>query len=103
MIQCQDCEYFEQDAHGQRVFRCDPFKNIKEPECLQKWQLLRMDMLVSHYRTMLAFQQKMGPMQDKIFKYVKRELDDIDEADSWKFNDDEDDSQPPYPDDDFQP
>lgn len=90
MIQCQECEYFEQDAQGRRVFNCDPFKNIKEPECLQKWQLLRLDLLVSHYRTMLSWQQKMGPIQDKIFKYVKRELDDIDDADSWKVNDDED-------------
>lgn len=90
MIQCKDCELFEQDEHGRRIFHCDPFTNIKEPECLQKWQLLRLDMLASHYRTMLNFQQKMAPMQDKIFKYVKRELDDIDEADSWKINDEDD-------------
>lgn len=90
MIQCQNCELFEQDDTGRRIFHCDPFKNIKEPECLQKWQLLRLDLLVSHYQTMLKWQQKMAPMQDKIFKYVKRELDDIDEADSWKLIEDED-------------
>jgi hypothetical protein len=45
---------------------------------------------------MLAMQQKLAPMQDKIMKYVKRELDDIDEADRWKL-DDPDDGEPPFP------
>ena len=95
MIQCKDCEFFEQDEHGRRVFRCDPFTNIKEPECLNKWQLLRLDLLVSHYHTMLSMQQKMGPIQDKLFKYVKRELEDLDESDRWKIEDDEDPDLPP--------
>ena len=95
MIQCSECEFFEEDEHGRRVFRCDPFKNIKEPECLMKWQLLRLDLLVSHSHSMLAGQQKMAPIQDKLFKYVKRELDDIDEADKWKIDDDEEDFPPP--------
>ncbi len=89
MIQCKDCEYYSQDEHGRRTFRCDPFQNIKEPECLLKWQLLRLDLLVTHYQTMIAWQNKMAPIQDKILKYVKRELDDIDEADKWKFEDTE--------------
>ena len=69
------------------MFNCDPFENIKEPECLAKWQLLRLDMLVTAYQGMFGLQQKMAPMQDKIFKYVRRELDDIDEADQWKVDD----------------
>jgi hypothetical protein len=32
-------------------------------------------------------------MQDKLFKYVQRELDDIDEAERWKVPD-EDSDQP---------
>jgi hypothetical protein len=95
VIQCKDCEHYEQDEHGRRIFRCDPFTSIKEPECLQKWQILRMDLLVSHYQTMLAMQQKMAPIQDKIMRYVKRELDDIDEADRWKL-DNPDDGEPPF-------
>lgn len=87
MIQCRDCEYYSQDDQGRRVFKCDPFQNIKEPECLMKWQLLRLDLLVTHYQTMIAWQNKMAPIQDKILKYVKRELDDIDEAEKWKFED----------------
>ena len=95
MIQCADCEYYEQDSAGRRIFRCDPFTNIKEPECLTKWQLLRLDLLVAHYQKMLSWQEKMGPMQDKLFKYVKRELDDIDEAEQWKLQDDDFPEDPP--------
>ena len=96
MIQSQDCEFYEASEDGRRTFKCDPFTNIKEPQCLAKWELLKLEMLVTSYRHLLEFQQKMGPMQDKIFKYVKRELDDLDEADSWKLdNTDEDpDDQP---------
>jgi hypothetical protein len=92
MIQCKDCEFYEQDELGQRIFRCDPFKNIKEPECLMKWQLLRLDLLLKQHQSTLAWQQKMSPMQDKIFKYIQRELDDMDDADRWKFD---------HPDDEF--
>jgi hypothetical protein len=42
---------------------------------------------------MLSSQQKMAPMQDKLFKYIKREMDDIDETDRWKLEDDEPDDQ----------
>ena len=92
MIQCANCEFYSTESDGRRVFRCDPFVNIKEPECLLKWQLLRLDMLVLSSRSMSLWQQKMAPMQDKLFKYVKRELDDIDESDKWKIEDDSDDS-----------
>ena len=98
MIQCVDCEFYSMSPDGRRTFRCDPFVNIKEPECLQKWQLLRLDMLVSGFQTMSMFQQKMAPMQEKLFKYVKRELDDIEEADSWKLDDDSDDDDADDPD-----
>lgn len=37
MIQCQDCEFYENDDTGRRIFKCDPFLNIKEPECIHKW------------------------------------------------------------------
>ena len=40
---------------------------------------------------MLSSQQKIAPMQDKLFKYIKREMDDIDESDRWKLEDDETD------------
>jgi hypothetical protein len=53
MIQCKDCEFCEIGPDGKRTFKCDPFTNIKEPECIAKWQLIRLDMLVASYRGML--------------------------------------------------
>ncbi len=89
MIQCKDCELCEMGSEGRRTFKCDPFVNIKEPECIAKWQLIRLDMLVSSYRGMFEWQKKMAPLQDKIFKYMKREIDDMDESDNWKSDEDE--------------
>ena len=93
MIQCKDCEYFSRDeATGRIILRCDPFSTIKEPQCLEKWQLIRLDGLLQAYQTTLRWYQKLAPMQEKMFKFMEREMDDIDEADSWKYDDaDEDD------------
>lgn len=90
MIQCKECEYYEMGDDGRRIFKCDPFVNVKEAECLSKWQLLRLDMLVANYRNMFDMQQKMAPIQNRILKYVQRELDDIDESDKWKLDEDGD-------------
>ena len=89
MIQCKDCEFCQMSPDGRRTFKCDPFTNIKEAECIAKWQLIRLDMLVASYQEMLKFQGKFAPLQDKIFKYMQRELDDMSESDQWKIDDDE--------------
>lgn len=70
MIQCKDCEFFKIDKDGRRVFMCDPDTNIKEPACIAKWQLVRLDELVV--------------MRRKILAYVR--YGNIDEADYWKTN-----------------
>ena len=101
MIQCKDCELCEIAADGRKTFKCDPFSTIKEPECLAKMQLLRMEMLLASFRTMLGWYDKMGPMQKKIFKYVQRELDDIDEADKWKTDENNEEDDFPEPQDDY--
>ena len=89
MIQCKDCDLCEIGPGNQRTFKCDPFTNIKEPECLAKWQLIRLDMLVASYQTMMGWYRKMAPMQDKIFKYMQREINDMEESDSWKLDTDD--------------
>lgn len=94
MIQCKDCELCEFGPEGQRTFKCDPFSNIKEPECLAKWQLIRLDMLVSSYQNMLQWYNKMGPLQDKLFKYMQREIDTMEEDDGWKYEDEQDEEEP---------
>ncbi len=51
---------------------------------MAKWQLIRLDMLTASYQQMLQWQQKLAPLQDKILKYMQREIEDIDESDRWK-------------------
>ncbi len=89
MIQCKECEFCEIGANGHKTFKCDPFSNIKEAECVAKWQLIRLDMLVATYQGMLKFQRKMEPLQEKIFKYMQREINDIDESENWKIEDED--------------
>jgi hypothetical protein len=90
MLRCEDCEFFSRDAETGRItMKCDPFSTIKEPPCLEKMQLLRMDSLVQMYQAMLRFYQNMAPMQKKMFDMMKREMDDVDEAERWKQIDDD--------------
>ena len=89
MIQCKDCDLYETGPDGRRVFKCDPFSNIKEPECVAKWQLLRLDMLVASYQSMLQWYKQLAPLQDKILKYMRREIEDMEESDQWKLDDDQ--------------
>ena len=91
MIQCKDCEFCEISPKGQRTFNCDPFTNIKEPECILKWQLIRLDMLAVSHQATLRWYEKIAPMQGKLFKYMKREIDQMDETENWKVDEDEDD------------
>jgi hypothetical protein len=91
MIQCKDCEFCEISPEGQRTFNCDPFTNIKEPECILKWQLIRLDMLAASHQATLRWYEKLAPMQGKLFKYMKREIDQMDESENWKVDEDEED------------
>ena len=93
MIQCKDCELCETGPNNRRIFKCDPFVNIKEPEFIAKWQLIRLDMLLASYQGMLKWQGKLAPLQDKIFKYMQREIESMDESEQWKADDDEDDEE----------
>ncbi len=90
MIQCKDCEFCEMGPCDKRTFKCDPFTNIKEPECIAKWQLIRLDMLLASYQGMLKWYGKMAPLQDKIIQFMQREINELDEADQWKTDDDDD-------------
>ena len=102
MIQCRQCEHFFCDEMGITSCSCDPFLNAKEPECLTKLQLMKLqdmniklDRMTRAYESTLAIYRKLAPMQEKMFRHVEREIDEVEEADSWKRgyddNDDEDD------------
>ncbi len=94
MLQCSECEHCVRGPGGQITFSCDPFSNIKEPECLVKWQLLRLseqgeklDRLVAAYEATVAMYRKLAPLQEKMFRHMEREIDDIEEGESWKYGD----------------
>lgn len=91
MIQCKDCQFCKISPDGRKSFTCDPFSNILEPECIQKWQLIRLDMISASYQATLKWYAKIAPLQDKMFKYMEREMDDIDESEKWKIDDENDD------------
>jgi hypothetical protein len=46
-------------------------------------------MLLAGYQEMLRGQAKLAPLQDKIFKYMQREIEDLDESDRWKIDDEQ--------------
>ena len=93
MIQCQDCEYFHRDEKGRISLSCDPFTNVKEPTCLQKWQLIKINQMVESYQTTLSYYQKLAPMQDKLFKAMEQELNEMEDSDKWKHAQDEEDQE----------
>jgi hypothetical protein len=89
MIQCQDCEFCHRSAAGEITLSCDPFANIKEPQCLIKWQLIKINQMVAGYHATLNYYRKLAPMQEKMFKVMERELDGMSESEQWKIADDE--------------
>lgn len=98
MIQCSDCEHLVKGPDGQVSFACDPFHNIKEPECLMKWQLLRaseltqrMDRMIAAYEATLAIYKRMQPLQEKMFRHLEQEIDEQEEGEFWKHSETEDD------------
>ena len=97
MIQCSECEHFVRGPDGRAGFTCDPFSNIKEPDCLTKWQLIKLDNMVRAYQATVEMYRRLAPLQEKMFRHMEREIDEIDESDSWKQADDdpdEDDDDP---------
>ena len=98
MIQCRDCEFFKKSESGELAFSCDPFTNVKESDCLIKWQLLKLNQMVAGYQATLDYYKKLSPLQEKMFKVMERELDDIDESEKWKVDDEDN----PDSEDDFE-
>ena len=91
MIQCSACEHFSRSPSGQIQFTCDPFSNIKEPQCLMKWQLIKIDIMVQAYQATVAMYKKLAPMQEKMLRQMEQEMGEVDEADRWKYGFDDED------------
>ena len=99
MLQCRDCEFFRKSPDVSVRLLCDPFSNIKEPECLAKWQFVQLQTIARAHQATLDMYQRLAPLQEKMFRHMEREIDEVDEADRWKIDDEEDDS--PQDDRDF--
>ena len=93
MINCRECEFCKVSKDGHLSFACDPFSNVKEPECVQKWMLLKVNMMVEAYQATLEYYRRLAPLQERMFKHVERELDDMDESEKWKIEDDQEEEQ----------
>ena len=89
MIQCKDCEHFKRGENGEISFSCDPFGTIKEPECLHKWQLIKINQMVAGYQATLRYYERFAPMQEKMFKLMETEIDEMSESEKWKSPDEE--------------
>jgi hypothetical protein len=98
MIQCQNCEFFRRDENGRISFACDPFSTIVEPECIGKWQLIKTDQMVQAYHATLEYYRRLAPLQEKMFKAMEHELDDMNESDKWKMDEEDhaDEEEGPY-------
>jgi hypothetical protein len=77
------------EGEGQVQLKCNPFSNIKEPECLMKWQLLRLDLMTRAYMATVSEYRKLAPLQQKLFRHMSREMEEMDEAEKWKQDSDE--------------
>jgi hypothetical protein len=93
MIQCTKCEFYSEGPDGAPFLLCDPFSNVKEPECLAKWQVVKLDTMVRAYQATLDMYERLAPLQERMFRHMERELDDAEETDAWKYADDEDDDE----------
>ena len=95
MLMCKDCEFCRIGQDGQVQITCNPFTTIKEAECLLKHQLLRLDVMTRAYMTTIAEYKKIAPLQEKLYRHMSREVDEMDEADKWKIGGEEDEDDPP--------
>ncbi len=93
MMQCRDCEFYRQAPDGSPRLLCDPFINIKEPECVGKWQLLQLSLISKSHQATLDMYKRLAPLQEKMFLHMEREIDEAEDTDRWKYEqtDDEDD------------
>lgn len=92
MIQCEDCEFFRRGADGSPHLTCDPFSNVKEPECIAKWQLIQLTTVAQSHQATLEMYKRLAPLQEKMFRHVEREIDEADRSDEWKYGQTDDDN-----------
>ncbi len=60
---------------------------------MAKWQFIKLDKMVRSYEATLEMYRRLAPMQEKMFRHIEREIDEVDSADEWKtgYQDDDED------------
>ncbi len=89
MIQCETCEFCQRGVGGAPELSCDPFSTIKEPECLAKWHLVKLTHIAESHRATLRMHERFAPLQERMFQHIEREIDEAEEADGWKYTDED--------------
>jgi hypothetical protein len=51
--------------------------------------------MVATYQATLEYYRRLAPMQEKMLKVVEREMEDMNEAEKWKVDDEEEDKDEP--------
>ena len=90
MLRCEDCEFFRATVEGDVELTCDPLSTIKEPECLSKLLLMQLHVVADSHQATLDMYRRFAPLQEKMFKHLEREINETEEADRWKYDDDDD-------------
>ena len=49
--------------------------------------------MVASYQSTLRYYEKFAPMQEKMFRMMEREIDEMDEAEKWKTPEDENENE----------
>ena len=90
MIQCSDCEHGRVQKDGLVTMTCHPGKNIKEPECLSKWMLLKLTNIERMWAHSIGATNDLIPLQVKLLQHNCAQIDDLEKGESWKQGSDED-------------
>lgn len=90
MLRCQDCEFYRVNPDGTPRLICDPLSNIKEPECLMKLQLVQLNTIARSHQATLDVYKRLAPIQEKMMRYMEREIDEAEAGDQWKLGLDDD-------------
>lgn len=89
MLRCEDCEFFSRLPDGSPQLHCDPFSTIKESECLSKWNLFQLRVIADSHEATLEMHRRFAPLQEKMFRHMEKEIDDMEDSESWKHDEDE--------------
>ena len=85
MIQCSECEFGKAMPNGNIEMTCNTARNIKEPECLTKWMLVRLCNIERMQIQALSVSRGLMPLQAKLLQHNCAQIDELHKGESWKY------------------